>query len=69
MEEQLKAQSQANKDRILAQFEKDMAGIVNHYVIQAIGNQIDLSDQLEYILSEMEANKQAILEDIRNGTA
>lgn len=69
MEEQLKAQSSANKERILAQFEKDMAGIVNHYVIQAIGNQIDLSDQLEYILAELESNKQAILEDIRNGTA
>ena len=69
MEEQLRSQSQANKERILAQFEKDMAGIVNHYVIQAIGNQIDLSDQLEYILSEMESNKQAIIEDIKNGTA
>jgi hypothetical protein len=46
-----------------------MAGIVNHYVIAAIGNQIDLTDQLEYILSELEANKQAIIEDIQNGTA
>lgn len=69
MEQQLQAQSQANKERILAQFEKDMAGIVNHYVIQAIGNQIDLSDQLEYILAEMESNKPAIIEDIKNGTA
>lgn len=68
MEQQLQAQSQANKERILAQFEKDMAGIVNHYVIQAIGNQIDLSDQLEYILAELESNKQAIIEDIKNGT-
>jgi len=33
----------------------------------AIGNQIDLSDQLEYILAELEANKQAILEDIHRG--
>jgi len=69
MEEQLRSQSTANKERILAQFEKDMAGIVNHYVIQAIGNQIDLSDQLEYILAEMESNKAAIIEDIKNGTA
>ena len=69
MEQQLASQAQANKKRILDQFEKDMAGIVNHYVIQAIGNQIDLSDQLEYILSELEANKQAIIEDIQNGTA
>jgi hypothetical protein len=31
-------------------------------------NAIDLSDQLEYILSDLEANKQAILEDITNGS-
>lgn len=69
MEQQLQSQAQANKRRILDQFEKDMAGIVNHYVIAAIGNQIDLSDQLEYILGELEANKAAIIEDIKNGTA
>jgi hypothetical protein len=69
MEQQLQGQATANKKRILDQFEKDMAGIINHYVIAAIGNQIDLSDQLEYILSELEANKQAMIEDIKNGTA
>jgi hypothetical protein len=37
-------------------------------VLRAIGNQIDLSDQLEYILAELEANKQAIAEDIKRGT-
>jgi hypothetical protein len=45
-----------------------MADIINHYVLAAIGNQIDLSDQLEYILSDLEANKQAIIEDITNGS-
>lgn len=69
MEQQLIAQSQANKDHAIKQFEQDMANIVNHYVIKAIGNQIDLSDQLEYIMAELEANKAAIIEDIKNGTA
>lgn len=69
MEQQLQAQSQANKARIIKQFEQDMANIVNHYVVKAIGDQIDLSDQLEYILAQLEANKAAILEDVRNGTA
>ena len=55
------------KERRIKQFDERMAQIVNHYVLAAIGNQIDLNDQLEYILSEMEANKQAIIEDIRNG--
>ena len=44
-----------------------MADIINHYVLAAVGNQIDLTDQLEYILHDLEANKEAIKEDIRNG--
>jgi hypothetical protein len=69
MEQQMRAQSLAQKNRIVAIFEAEMASIVNHYVIKAIGNQIDLTDQLDFILSEMEANKQAIVEDIQNGTS
>lgn len=68
LEQQMQAQSAAQKDRIVARFETEMASIINHYVLRAIGNQIDLSDQLEFILSEMESNKQAILEDIKRGT-
>lgn len=65
--QQLEAQVEKEKTRLIAQFEKNMADIVNHYVLAAIGEQIDLSDQLEYILNDLEANKQAILEDIKNG--
>jgi hypothetical protein len=56
------------KERRIKQFEDHMSEIINHYVLAAIGNQIDLGDQLEYILTEMEAHKQAILEDVRSGT-
>ncbi|HVS78774.1 MAG TPA: hypothetical protein VHD84_00590 [Candidatus Saccharimonadales bacterium] len=69
MEQQMQSQANAQRERVLNRFEAEMAGIINHYVLQAIGNQIDLSDQLEFILGEMEANKQAILEDIRRGTS
>lgn len=67
LETQLATQSEAQKARIIAQFEKNMASIINHYVLKAIGDQIDLSDQLEYILAELESNKPAILEDIKRG--
>ena len=66
--EQLRAEVTKEKVRILHNFETNMADIVNHYVLAAIGGQIDLSDQLEYILSDLEANKSAILEDIKNGS-
>jgi hypothetical protein len=46
-----------------------MATILNHYIVKAIGNQIDLTDQLDYILDELEINKKAIVEDIKGGTA
>jgi len=35
--------------------------------LAAVGDQIDLSDQLEYILADLEANKKAIVEDIQSG--
>lgn len=65
--EQLIAQVADEKARLLLKFEVDMARVVNHYVLDAIGNQIDLSDQLNYIISELEANKKQILKDIANG--
>jgi hypothetical protein len=57
----------AERERLIKKFEEHMAEIVNHYVLDAVGNEIDLSDQLEYILGEMEANKAVIVEDIRSG--
>lgn len=66
--EQLAKEVEDQKQRLVANFEANMADVVNHYVLAAVGNQIDLSDQLEYILGELEANKAAILEDIRSGS-
>jgi hypothetical protein len=65
--EQLEEQIAAEKKNLLERFETNMADIINHYVLAAIGDQIDLNDQLEYILAELEANKQAIIEDINRG--
>ena len=67
LSQQLTTQLQEEKTRLLGNFENNMADVVNHYVLAAIGNQIDLSDQLEYILTELEENKTAILEDIQSG--
>ena len=67
LETQLQAQAEAQKTRIIERFEQEMASIINHYVLRAIGNQIDLSDQLEYILAELENNKKAIFEDVKAG--
>jgi hypothetical protein len=65
---QLEKEVVEEKERRIKQFEERMSEIINHYVLEAIGNQIDLGDQLEYILAEMESHKQAILEDVRSGS-
>ena len=62
--DQLQKQIAGEKDSLLSRFDENMAEIVNHYVLAAIGDQIDLSDQLEYILNDLEANKEQIIEDI-----
>lgn len=67
MRQQLAEVFEQEKQNLIKRFEDNMSEIVNHYVVTAIGDQIDLEDQLEYILSELEHNKQAIVEDIKSG--
>ena len=69
LEQQMQAQANAQRDRIITRFEGEMAAIINHYVLRAVGDQIDLSDQLEFILGELETNKPAIIEDVNSGTS
>ncbi len=65
--EELQKEVKAQKIHLIKHFEENMADVINHYVLSAIGNQIDLTDQLEYILAELESNKADIVEDISNG--
>jgi len=67
LSKQVSEQLEKDKKRIIDNFEKNMAQIINHYVLESIGDQIDLNDQLEFILSNLEANKNAIIEDIVDG--
>ena len=67
LSQQVKKELLSEKQQVVAHFEENMADIINHYVLAAVGNQIDLNDQLEYILGDLEANKKAIIEDINNG--
>lgn len=67
MSKQLAEELATEKARLIKRFEENMADVVNHYVLAAVGDQIDLNDQLEFILSELEANKQDIISDIKEG--
>jgi hypothetical protein len=67
MGQQVQKEIVAEKKQLVQRFEQNMTDIINHYVLAAIGDQIDLNDQLDYILADLEANKAAILEDIASG--
>lgn len=66
---QLTEQLSAEKARTLNRFEARMADVVNHYVLEAVGDQIDLTEQLEFILTQLELNKEAIMHDLKDGTS
>lgn len=67
--EQLETMIQKNvveqEDRMLGLFEQNMAAIVEHYLLGALGDQYDLKAQLPSIIKQMEANKQAIVDDMK----
>lgn len=68
MSKQLITEIESEKQRMVERFEANMADIVNHYVLTTVGDQIDLNDQLEFILSDLEANKEALIQDLKNGS-
>jgi len=67
MSQQIQQEIAKERQRIITRFEDNMADIINHYVLEAIGDQIDLNDQLEFILSDLEQNKEAMIRDIKSG--
>lgn len=62
--EKMKQDTEAEKAQIVAQFEANMAEIVSHYVLKAVGQQLDLKDQMPFILREMEAQKEPMRRDM-----
>jgi len=53
------------QEMIISSFENNMAQVVEHYVLEAVGDQFDLKAQLPAIIKQMETNKDAISEDMK----
>ena len=64
--EQVQKEIENEKSRIIDNFEKQLSDIISHYIVATIGQEISLDDQLEFILADLEANKKAIIEDLKN---
>jgi hypothetical protein len=65
MTEALEKDLKAREDSMMKVYEDNMAKIIEHYILQTLGDLIDLKSQMPYIISQMEENKQKIMEDMR----
>lgn len=50
---------------LVSAFEDQMVTIIEHYLLQAMSDQFDIKAQIPSIIKQMEANKQAIADDVR----
>lgn len=64
---QLKSEFSDEKSRMIKHFEENMATILNHYVMTALGDHVDITKQIDFVISGLEENKQAIINDIADG--
>jgi len=64
LSEALKKSMTAHEAEMLKGFEVNMAQIVEHYVMQSLGEQFDMKTQLPYIMAQMEAHKKEMMEDM-----
>jgi hypothetical protein len=55
----------AQQEMLVSGFQSNMAAIVEHYLLGALGDQYDLKAQLPAIIKQMEENKQAIADDMK----
>lgn len=53
------------KTMLVGAFENNMAVVVEHYLLGALGEQYDMKAQLPMIIKQMEANKKAMMDDMK----
>lgn len=64
LDETLERNIAVQEEISMRSFEENMAQVIEHYLLGALGDQFDLKAQLPSIIKQMEANKQAIMDDI-----
>lgn len=65
LSETLRESIEKQKTMMVGAFEDNMAKIVEHYLLGAMGEQYDIKAQLPAIIKQLESNKEAIVEDIK----
>lgn len=65
LSEALEAKIAKQEEMMMQAFEGNMAQIIEHYILGALGDQYDLKAQLPSIIKQMEENKSAIVDDMK----
>ena len=65
MTEQFERELKVEKARRLNRFQNNMADIVTAHVQQTLGAHLEVDEQIKFILENLDANKTAIVEDIK----
>ncbi len=55
----------AQQEVFIDAFKNNMAQVVEHYILEALGGQYDLREQLPSIMQQLEEKKEAIVEDMK----
>lgn len=61
---QLKAEVMQHKQLLVDQFEKQMAGVINAYLITALGEAAGSSDQATLVVQQLEQHKEDLRKDL-----
>lgn len=61
----LQKQLATQESMMISVFEDNMARIIEHYLLGALGDQFDMKAQLPSIIQQLETNKQAIVDDMK----
>jgi len=67
LREELQAQLDEEKQIRLKKLDEHMSSVVNHYLLEALSDEVDMASQSDYIFQHLEDQKAAILEDIKSG--
>ena len=65
LDEKLQATVARQEEILVDAFQGNMAHIIEHYLLGALGDQYDMKAQLPSIIKRMEENKQAIADDMK----
>jgi hypothetical protein len=64
LDKRLLDEAESRKSQIIESFQANMSEVVGYYITQAIGDQVDMKQQLPFILKQMESQMEEMRKDM-----